>query len=167
MCVSIGRLARRARQQADTWITRVCPESSSISTEPSQQEADNWSRNIAAEAQKYGIEERVDVIDGGNLAVLIEMSLGVVTVKSTVGVTALLAYKPVLVLGWAIYDQEGLSHQSSMREFRTSPQAPDADLREAFADRLNERTYFRSIFISMPAMETGVRNLANGSRPTP
>lgn len=121
----------------------------------------NWTRNIAGEAKKYGIEERVDVIDGGDLDVLIDKSVGVVTVNSTVGVTALLAHKPVLALGRAIYDQEGLTHQSNMLEFWTSPQAPDVGLPEAFARVLIELTHFRGGFIGRSAMEAGGKNMAD------
>jgi capsular polysaccharide export protein len=120
----------------------------------------NWSRHIAAESAKYGIEDRVDVIDGGDLEALIDNSLGVVTVNSTVGVTALLAHKPVLALGRAIYDQQCLTHQSSIDEFWINPQAPDTGLPEAFADRLIEVTHFRGGFIGEPAMIAGGSNLA-------
>ncbi|MEQ8482588.1 MAG: capsular biosynthesis protein [Hoeflea sp.] len=120
----------------------------------------NWSRNIAAEAGKYGVEDRIDVIDGGDLDTLIEKSLGVATVNSTVGVTALLAHKPVLALGRAIYDQEGLTHQPSMRDFWTAPQGPEPGLPEAFAEKLIELTHFRGGFIGRPAMEAGGRNMA-------
>ena len=121
----------------------------------------NWLSNIAAEARKYGIEDRVDVIDGGNLDALIDKSRGVVTVNSTVGITALLAKKPVLALGQAIYDQEGLTHQSSMREFWISPRGPEPGLPEAFAEKLIELTHFRGGFIGRPAMEAGGRNMAD------
>jgi len=121
----------------------------------------SWASNIAAEARKYGVEDRVDVIDGGDLDALIGRSLGVVTVNSTVGVTALLAHKPVLALGRAIYDQEGLTHQYSMRDFWTDPRGPEASLPEMFAEKLIELTHFRGGFIGRPAMETGGRNMAD------
>lgn len=135
-----------------------------LKTHPLDNGLYNWSRNIAAEARKYGIEDRVDVIDGGDLDALIDKSLGVVTVNSTVGVTALLAHKPVLALGRAIYDQEGLTHQSDIRDFWANPQAPDTGLPETFADRLIELTHFRGGFIGRPAMEAGGRNLAEKIR---
>ena len=117
-------------------------------------------REIAAEAAKYGIEDRVDVIDGGNLENLIDKSMGVVTVNSTVGITALLAHKPVLALGRAIYDQAGLTHQSSMADFWLNPQAPANGLPEAFAEKLIELTHFRGGFIGEAAMDAGGRNMA-------
>jgi capsular polysaccharide export protein len=131
-----------------------------LKTHPLDNGLHNWSRHIAAEAARYGIEDRVDVIDGGDLDALIDKSLGVVTVNSTVGVTALLAHKPVLALGRAIYDQQGLTHQASIDDFWINPQAPDTGLPEAFADRLIEVTHFRGGFIGEPAMEAGGRNLA-------
>ncbi|MCY0096378.1 capsular biosynthesis protein [Hoeflea ulvae] len=121
----------------------------------------NWTRHIAAEARKHGVEDRVDVIDGGDLTALIGKSRGVVTVNSTVGVTALLAHKPVLALGRAIYDREGLTHQASLREFWTAPQSPAPGMPKAFAARLVESTHFRGGFIGTPAMEAGGRNMAD------
>lgn len=129
-------------------------------THPLDNGLHDWSREIAVEAAKYGIEDRVDVIDGGNLEALIDESLGVVTVNSTVGVTALLAHKPVLALGRAIYDEAGLTHHSGIGDFWVNPQGPDAGLPEAFADRLIELTHFRGGFIGEKAMQAGGRNMA-------
>jgi capsular polysaccharide export protein len=120
----------------------------------------NWSRHIAAEARRHGLEGRVDVIDGGDLNALIDKSIGVVTVNSTVGVTALLALKPVLTLGRAIYDHQGLTHQDSLSAFWNEPSAPVPGLPEAFAKTLIESTHFRGGFIGSAAMETGARHMA-------
>ncbi|QDL91554.1 capsular biosynthesis protein [Paroceanicella profunda] len=71
-------------------------------------------------------------LDGGTLDTMLSEMVGVVTVNSTVGLTALRAGVPVLALGRAIYDVPGLTAQDGLDAFWQSPPRPDAELLDAF-----------------------------------
>lgn len=119
-----------------------------------------WPERIGNAARRLGIEERVHVADGGDTDALIERSAGIVTVNSTVGLTALGLGRPVIALGSAIYDVDGLTAQSSLADFWTEPPLPDLALLEAFKRALSATTQVRGGFIGRDALETGADNVA-------
>jgi capsular polysaccharide export protein len=69
-------------------------------------------------------------LDGGDLDALLPRLAGVVTVNSTVGLSALLAGRPVAALGRAVY--EDLCWRGTLDGFWTGAQAPDAAAVAAF-----------------------------------
>ena len=93
---------------------------------------ERWPRVVKRLAVRHGIVDRVHLIQGGDLRSLITAARGVVVVNSTVGVHALRHGRPVKVLGAAIYDIAGLTHQEPLDTFWAAPKAPDADLCAAF-----------------------------------
>jgi capsular polysaccharide export protein len=96
-----------------------------------------WTRIIPERAAGLGISERVFVVDGGDLGAMLTRCPGVVTVNSTVGLTALEAGIPVIVLGNAVFDVAGMTHQGPLSVFWTKAERPDptlvADFRAALA----------------------------------
>lgn len=84
-----------------------------------------WGRQIKGAAAIAGIADRVIDLDGGDLTALLKTARGVVTVNSTVGLTALQAGVPVLTLGTAIYDLPGLTHRDGRETFWTAPAPVD------------------------------------------
>ena len=76
-----------------------------------------WQRLLAEFSQEAGIADRTIYFDGGDLLALLARAKGVVTVNSTVGLSAMRAGVPVMVLGKAIYDIPGLSHQGGLDAF--------------------------------------------------
>ncbi len=68
-------------------------------------------------SKELKIRERIFYFKTGDIKAFIENSLGVITVNSTVGVTALLMGKPVKVMGEAIYDIDGLTFKGKLDEF--------------------------------------------------
>ena len=91
-----------------------------------------WPRVIAAAAERHGVAARVDTIDGGSLERLLAAARGMVTVNSTVGLYAIRARCPTKVLGVAVYDLPGLTHQGPLDAFWEAPQPVDAQLAAAF-----------------------------------
>jgi len=79
-------------------------------------------------AREYGLEGRVDFIDGGNLASLCRASMGMVVNNSSAALSALGFHTPVKVLGDAFFDFEGLTDQKPLDAFWCAPDAPDSDL---------------------------------------
>lgn len=84
-----------------------------------------WRRLLAEAAAAHGVCERCALLCGGSLDRLLARAAGVVTVNSTVGLTALRAGVPVRCLGRAIYDRPGLTHRSGEAAFWREPAAPD------------------------------------------
>ena len=91
-----------------------------------------WSRLIARLAGQFGVAERVLARHGGTPAELLCNAAGVVTINSTVGVTALREGVPVKTLGNAVFDIAGLTCQAPLDEFWHDPTPPDPELLAAF-----------------------------------
>lgn len=93
---------------------------------------EGWPATVESLARTYGVLDRVHLIMGSDLRTLLTASRGVVVVNSTVGVHALRHGRPVKVLGAALYDIAGLTHQPSLDTFWTAPTHPDPELCTAF-----------------------------------
>jgi capsular polysaccharide export protein len=120
-----------------------------------------WPQRIGDAASRLNVGDRVFVADGGNTDSLIERSAGVVTVNSTVGLTALAFNRPVIALGAAIYDVDGLTSQAALADFWRRPPLPDPDLFDAFMRALSATTQVRGGFIGRDALNTGADNVAS------
>lgn len=74
-------------------------------------------RLIGLLSRTYGVQNRVRYIHDQHLPTLLEHARGVVTVNSTVGLSALHHGTPVKICGTAIYDIEGLTFQGTLDDF--------------------------------------------------
>ncbi|MEE8333098.1 MAG: capsular biosynthesis protein [Alphaproteobacteria bacterium] len=88
----------------------------------------NYRRRTRALARRLDVVDRVIFIDGGDLNQLMARAHGVINVNSTVGLTALQQGAPVIALGRAVYDIDGLTHQGRLAGFWTDPAPPNAGL---------------------------------------
>jgi len=79
-------------------------------------------------AVEHDLSDRVDFIDGGNLAQLCRASRGMVVNNSSAALSALGFQTPVKVLGQAFFDFEGLTDQKTIHDFWRSPQKPEPEL---------------------------------------
>lgn len=120
-----------------------------------------WSGRITRLARQNGVEGRIHVIDGGDLDALIARSIGIVTINSTVGLTALLAHKPVIALAPAVYDVAGLTHQASLASFWRMPMPPEPDMPGALVRAMARTIQVRGGFIGRAAMEAGAEAMAD------
>jgi capsular polysaccharide export protein len=118
----------------------------------------NWRATLRRIARRLGVEDRVCHIDGGDLNELSREALGMVCVNSTSGTLALADGKPVVVLGDAVYDVRGVTHQAGLDRFWTEPEVPDANLYDAFKRILHARCLVRGGLASKSGMEILVRN---------
>ena len=107
---------------------------------------EKWSERVAAIAAAHGAGERVHLIRGGDLKTLITASRGVVVINSTVGIHALRHGAPVKVIGIALYDIAGLTHQGELDTFWQAAERPDqsltADLLRALAATIQVKGNF-------------------------
>ncbi|KAA3516769.1 capsular biosynthesis protein [Agrobacterium vitis] len=121
----------------------------------------DWSSEIARMAERCGIAHQVDVIDGGDLTALIRASRGLVTVNSTVGLTALQQAVPVMALAPAIYDVPGLTHQQSLASFWQAPELPDATLLNHLIHAMTATIQIPGGFIGKQAITDGATAMAD------
>lgn len=93
----------------------------------------DYHETIAHYIQKYPhLFGRIHYIHDVPLPVLLRHGKGMVTLNSTSGISALLHNMPVITLGRANYDFEGLTHQGSLADFWRAPTAPDAEIFTAY-----------------------------------
>ncbi len=118
----------------------------------------NWRHYLNRRARRLGISNRVICIDGGDLQQLSTSAVGMVCVNSTSGTLALENGIPVVVLGDAVYDVPGITHQSGLDSFWRSPEQPDPELYAAFKKALHAKCLVRGGLASASATETLVSN---------
>lgn len=75
---------------------------------------------------------RVQYVHDVPLPVFLRYGVGMVTLNSTSGLSALIHNMPVKVLGRAHYDMAGLTDQQDLADFWRNPQKPEAALFEAY-----------------------------------
>jgi capsular polysaccharide export protein len=121
----------------------------------------NWRRIVERQAQIFGVADRVLYLDGGGLVPLIKRSAGVLTINSTVGTTALLHGRSLMVLGSAIYDMPGLSFQGPLDRFWRAAQPPDAQLRDSFVRAIAATIQIKGGFYSKPALRAAAATAAD------
>lgn len=107
-----------------------------------------WGRLVRQLAVKYGVEDRVFYLADWDIAEVVDRSLGVVTVNSTVGTLALNSGKPVVVLGHAVYKVPGVVHDAPLDGFWSAPRRPDLALYTAFRKVLVDRCLIRGGLLS-------------------
>ncbi len=118
-----------------------------------------WADMVDRLAEAQGCPNRVAFLDGGDLDAILAQAAGVVTVNSTVGLTALRAGLPVHVLGRAIYARPGLTHGGALSEFWRLRPAPDPVLVKAFTGFLREGFHVPGAFDG-PGAVAGAAHLA-------
>lgn len=111
-------------------------------------------------AVERGIADRVDFIDGGNLAALCRASSGMVVNNSSAALSALGFSTPVKVLGEAFFDIDGLTDQKPIDAFWTNPTAPDDDLFLRFKAHVINRTQVNGNYHEPRARKHTARALA-------
>lgn len=113
---------------------------------------------VQSSADKYGITNRVQFLDGWSLPKLIKKSEGVVTVNSTSGLSVMHHHKPLIALGRAIYNFEGLASQSSLADFWNRPQKPDQEVYEKFRNYVINKCQINGSFYNPKGIDLAVRN---------
>ena len=143
----------------DDWLVIKC--------HPLDNGGENWPKHIEKAATAAGVADRVLYIEGGDLAALLDHARGTITINSTVGMHALVSAGPVKVLGTALFDIQGLTHQGPLDTFWTSPTQPDMKLVDALVRALAGTIQVRGDFFSQEgrkaAIEVFVERLTTGS----
>jgi capsular polysaccharide export protein len=97
-------------------------------------------------AERERVRDRVAFVDDGKLHEILPRIAGAVCVNSTAGLAAIQFGRPTKVMGRAIYDMPGMTHQGDLDSFWRTPEAPSADLYEAFRRVVMARTQVNGAF---------------------
>ncbi|HEY0294408.1 MAG TPA: capsular biosynthesis protein [Bordetella sp.] len=97
---------------------------------------ERWEKFVTRTAARHGVAARVVAVTECDLKRTIKRSQGVITVNSTVGLHALRANCPVKVLGMAVYDIAGLTHQEPLDTFWSKPQRVNKALLKDFVSAI-------------------------------
>ena len=114
---------------------------------------------VRLEAYTLGIRDRILFVHTGSLPELIQDSLGVVLMNSTVGTSALHHGKPAIVLGEAIYDMPGLTWQEGLSSFWKEATPPDQNLYQRFRAMLFQDTLIHGGFYTRHGRFYAVRGV--------
>ena len=112
----------------------------------------DWRLETATLAALHGVADRVDYLEGGDIVPVAQRSRGMVTINSTSGTLALALDVPVIALGQAVYDIEGITFQGRLDHFWRDPGKPDAETFAAFRRVLIDRCLVAGGFFSEEAL---------------
>lgn len=92
-------------------FSKSAPESTRLvfKIHPLERGHSDWKPFIGSIAEENGVSDRVDVIDTGSLGELTRHSIGMITVTSTSGLSAIHHGVPLLVVGKAVYAHNDLA----------------------------------------------------------
>ncbi len=96
-------------------------------THPHARGGPSYTSFIRAMSRRLGIEDRVLHLIEGHTPTLVEQAQAVVLINSTVGFQALARFKPLAILGEAIYKRPGLYFDGPLNAFWTQAGAPDQE----------------------------------------
>lgn len=111
----------------------------------------DYGRVLRALARELDLEQRLVSVHDLHLPTLLKHARGVITVNSTVGISAIHHGVPIQVLGDAIYDIPGLTARLPLERFWLEQPPPDRALYQAFAKYLrwtnqHNGNFYRPLF---------------------
>ncbi len=107
----------------------------------------NYKSFIVEQAELLNIEKRIYVIHDVHLPDCLKHAVGIITVNSTVGLSAISHNIPTITLGDAIYDIKGLTNKGiSLNFFWYQHKKPDAELYKKFRQYLIQTTQLNGSF---------------------
>lgn len=119
----------------------------------------NYSHLIKTTAMQNNVsKDRLIHIESGDLNTLLEHAKGTVLVNSTVGTSALSLSCPVIALGSAIYDMQGLTYQDGLNSFWINAETPDKRLFNNFRQTVINQTQINGSFYNQKGIEMAVQN---------
>lgn len=114
-----------------------------IKHHPMDEGFNNYNRLIKKLASRYGVSKRVIYIHGVPMPILLRKAIGLVTVNSTCGLSALIHGLPVIALGKAHYDIKGLTFQNGLDRFWKQGHKPDTQLFERYRSYLCNKSQIK------------------------
>jgi capsular polysaccharide export protein len=121
---------------------------------------ERWARVVGDVAGGLGIPRRVSTIDGGHLPTLLDHCSRVILINSTVGMHAIQRLRPTKVLGLAMFDIPGLTHQGSLDDFWSTPELPDPELHDCFIRLLAATIQIQGSFYNREGRKNAIQEIA-------
>ncbi len=109
----------------------------------------HYGRLIKKVASGMGISNRVFYCHNIPLPDLYHHASAVLTVNSTVGLSAILHKLPTKTMGKAMYDMPGLTHQGSLASFWQQPEAVDLERFKKFQSYIFQKTQVNGSFFKL------------------
>lgn len=106
----------------------------------------DYRRLLARLCRAHQLSGRVHYVHDVHLPTLLRHSRGVVTINSTVGLSALYHDKPLKVMGRALYDMRGLTFQGPLGQFWSARSMVDPQLWRRFRSYLIRQTQLNGAF---------------------
>ncbi len=109
-----------------------------------------------------GLNGRVHFIEGGKAHQMMEKSLGIVVLNSTIGISALRRGKAVYCVGTSIYAMPGLAMNSAempLDDFWKHPRGPEESALEDFERVLKEYALVNGNFYTKQGMELAIKGV--------
>lgn len=100
-------------------------------THPLDDGRDKLKQHISVSAEKNGVADRVDFIQGGKLGLLLDSATGSITINSTAAQQALWRSLPVRAIGQSVFKKDQLVSRQPLADFFENPTPPD---RTAYLD---------------------------------
>ncbi|WP_081504266.1 capsule biosynthesis protein [Sphingomonas sp. PAMC 26621] len=113
----------------------------------------DWRNETNALAGLYGVTDRIDYLESGDMVPVAQRANGMVTINSTSGTLALMQNVPVIALGHAVYDMEDITFQGRLDDFWRDPGKPDPETWAAFRRVLIDRCLIPGGFFSEEALQ--------------
>jgi capsular polysaccharide export protein len=130
-----------------------------IKQHPLDNDLENWRKVVGELAEKYRIQNRVLFIEKGNLAEILRHCHGSIVVNSTTGLHSLRADVPTIVLGAAIFDIAGLTHQGGLDAFWRHPERIDRSLLACFIRALAGTIQVKGNFYHPEGRKLGISTI--------
>jgi capsular polysaccharide export protein len=113
----------------------------------------DYKRMIAALGRESGLADRLIYVHDIHLPTLLRNACGVVTINSTVGLSALYHDTPVKTLGESVYDVPGVVSTLSLPDFWVDPGVVNKDLYRRFKHYMIQQTQINCGFYAPKAMD--------------
>ena len=121
---------------------------------------ERWASVVGDVAATLGVPRRVSTIDGGHLPTLLDHCSRVIVINSTVGMHAIQRLRPTKVLGLAMFDIPGLTHQGSLDDFWSAPELPDPEVHDCFIRLLAATIQIQGSFYHREGRAIAIREIA-------
>lgn len=115
----------------------------------------NYTRLIEALGRELGLGDRLIYVHDLHLPTLLQNACGVVTINSTVGLSALIHDTPVKTLGESVYDVPGVVSTLSLPDFWDNPGVVNKDLFLRFKRYMIQQTQINCGFYSPKGQDLG------------